>query len=70
MSAQKTGTPAREKPSAMTCSVTVLPVPVAPVIRPWRLAYFSAQVFRARRGAEIDLVVDEHAQLLRRQRPL
>ena len=37
MSAAKTGTPAREKPSARTCNVTVLPVPVAPVIRPWRL---------------------------------
>ena len=37
MSAANTGTPAREKPSASTCSVTVLPVPVAPVIRPWRL---------------------------------
>jgi hypothetical protein len=24
--------------SAMTCSDTVLPVPVAPVTRPWRLA--------------------------------
>ena len=27
--------PAREKPSAGACKVTVLPVPVAPVIRPW-----------------------------------
>ena len=26
------------KPSAMRCSVTVLPVPVAPAISPWRLA--------------------------------
>ena len=33
-----TGTPIREKRSAMTCSVTVFPVPVAPVMRPWRLA--------------------------------
>jgi invasion protein IalB len=35
------GTPARrrEKPSARICSVTVLPVPVAPAISPWRLAY-------------------------------
>ena len=31
LSAQKTGTPAREKPSARTCSVTVLPVPVGPM---------------------------------------
>jgi hypothetical protein len=30
----------RAKPSAMTWSVTVLPVPVAPVTRPWRLASF------------------------------
>ena len=41
MSAAKTGTPAAEKPSANTCSVTVLPVPVAPVTRPCRFA--SAQ---------------------------
>ena len=34
----KTGTPARLKPSAMPWSVTVLPVPVAPAISPWRLA--------------------------------
>ena len=33
-SARKTGTPRREKPSASTCRVTVLPVPVAPEIRP------------------------------------
>src|SRR5688572_12071398 len=37
-SAANTGTPAREKPSASTCSVTVLPVPVAPVTSPCRLA--------------------------------
>ena len=37
-SARKTGTPIREKCSASTCSVTVLPVPVAPVIRPCRFA--------------------------------
>ena len=37
-SAMKTGTPMRENCSAITCSVTVLPVPVAPVIQPWRLA--------------------------------
>jgi hypothetical protein len=37
-SARKTGTPRRENPSASTCRVTVLPVPVAPVMRPWRLA--------------------------------
>jgi hypothetical protein len=33
---QETGTPSREKPSAMPRSVTVLPVPVAPAIGPWR----------------------------------
>ena len=33
-----TGTPAADSPSASTCTVTVLPVPVAPAIRPWRLA--------------------------------
>ena len=38
MSAMNTGTPICEKDSASFCSVTVLPVPVAPVIRPWRLA--------------------------------
>ena len=38
MSAMNVGTPMREKPSASTWSVTVLPVPVAPVISPWRLA--------------------------------
>ncbi len=37
-SAMKTGTPIRLKCSAMTCSVTVLPVPVAPATSPWRLA--------------------------------
>src|SRR5262249_51706525 len=37
-SAMNTGTPILEKWSASIWSVTVLPVPVAPVIRPWRLA--------------------------------
>jgi hypothetical protein len=37
-SARKTGTPVRDRPSARTCSDTVLPVPVAPAIKPWRLA--------------------------------
>ncbi len=36
-SAQKTGTPAAEKPSEITWRLTVLPVPVAPVMRPCRL---------------------------------
>ena len=43
ISAANTGTPARAKPSAITCSDTVLPVPVAPVTRPCRLASASAQ---------------------------
>ena len=47
MSAANTGTPAREKPSASTCSVTVLPVPVAPVTRPWRLANFNVRYWSA-----------------------
>ena len=38
MSAMKQGTPALQKLSAMTCRVTVLPVPVAPAMSPWRLA--------------------------------
>jgi hypothetical protein len=33
-SARKLGTPMRENCSAITCSVTVLPVPVAPAMRP------------------------------------
>ena len=38
MSATNTGTPMLAKDSASFCRVTVLPVPVAPVMRPWRLA--------------------------------
>src|SRR5947209_15169495 len=45
ISAANTETPARAKPSAITCSETVFPVPVAPVTRPWRLA--SASVSHA-----------------------
>src|SRR5690242_11666198 len=41
-SATKHGTPLVENPSMMPCSVTVLPVPVAPAISPWRLARFSS----------------------------
>ncbi len=37
-SAMNTGTPIELKASAMVCNVTVLPVPVAPVISPWRFA--------------------------------
>jgi hypothetical protein len=51
-SAMNTGTPIFEKFSARVCRVTVLPVPVAPVIRPWRLAragsrWHSAEAFLA-----------------------
>jgi hypothetical protein len=38
ISAANTGTPMRLKASAITWSVTVLPVPVAPATKPWRLA--------------------------------
>jgi hypothetical protein len=38
MSARNTGTPIWLKLSASFCSVTVLPVPVAPVTSPCRLA--------------------------------
>ncbi len=37
MSAANTGQPAAEICSAISCRVRVLPVPVAPAIRPWRL---------------------------------
>ena len=48
MSAANTGTPAREKPSASTCRVTVLPVPVAPVTRPCRLPKASVRYSASR----------------------
>ena len=38
MSAMKQGTPAWQKVSAMTCRVTVFPVPVAPAMSPCRFA--------------------------------
>ena len=41
MSARKTGTPASLSCSAISCSVLVLPVPVAPAIRPCRLSIAS-----------------------------
>ncbi len=37
-SAMKTGTPISDSACASTCKVTVLPVPVAPVMQPWRFA--------------------------------
>ena len=60
MSAAKTGTPAFEKPSASTCRVTVLPVPVAPVTRPCRLASLQEQVFGLRALADQDVAVLKH----------
>ncbi len=42
-----TGTPAAESCSAMPCSVFVLPVPVAPAIRPWRLTIRSGSLTTA-----------------------
>ena len=47
MSATNTGTPAFESWPAISCSVLVLPVPVAPAIRPWRLSMLSATWTRA-----------------------
>ena len=38
MSAAKTGTPLALSCSASSCRVLVLPVPVAPATRPWRLS--------------------------------
>ena len=43
-SAMNTGTPIREKPSARVIRVTVLPVPVAPATRPWRLPNLGSNV--------------------------
>ena len=42
-SAANTATPAAESCSAMTCSVRVFPVPVAPAIRPWRFIVASGR---------------------------
>ena len=42
-SAMNIGTPRREKPSAITISEIVLPVPVAPATRPWRLPYLGSR---------------------------
>ena len=47
MSARNTGTPMSEKDSAMTFMVTVLPVPVAPAIRPWRFAMLGSRKMRS-----------------------
>ena len=63
MSAANTGTPAAEKPSASTCSVTVLPVPVAPVTRPWRLASFSS-THSGHEVAALAAAADQHLPVL------
>src|SRR2546430_9793600 len=43
-SATNTGTPAEDSCSAIPCSVLVLPVPVAPAMRPWRLTIRSGSL--------------------------
>jgi hypothetical protein len=65
-SAMNTGTPMREKPSAIVISVTVLPVPVAPATRPCRLPYLAAGT-RCRWVRRGDGLADEdgvHARVL------
>ena len=47
MSATKTGTPAFDSWPARSWSVLVLPVPVAPAMRPWRFSMLSATWTRA-----------------------
>ncbi len=52
MSAANTGTPAELNASASTCSVTVLPVPVAPATRPCRLNMASGmRIFASTTGS-------------------
>ncbi len=63
MSAANTGTPAAEKPSANTCSVTVLPVPVAPVTRPWRLASASSMHSAVRSWPDLAAADEDQAIL-------
>src|SRR5215203_3775965 len=46
-SAKNVGTPIALKLSASTCNVTVLPVPVAPAINPWRLAICGSRTMSA-----------------------
>ena len=59
-SARKVGTPAAESCSAISCSVRVLPVPVAPAIRPCRLSIRSG-TWTTASGVEL-LVVDARAE--------
>ncbi len=47
MSLMKTGTPAADSCSAMTCRLLVLPVPVAPATSPWRFSMASGMRTRA-----------------------
>ena len=61
MSLMKTGTPAADSCSAMTCRLFVLPVPVAPATRPWRFSMATGSApcrgigrALALRGAELD----------------
>ena len=55
MSARKTGTPWPESCSAISCSVLVLPVPVAPATRPCR---FRVRQRDAHRGVGVGRAVD------------
>ena len=64
MSAANTGTPAAEKPSASTCSDTVLPVPVAPVIEAVAVGELELQVLRLDAAAEEDLALLHQALAL------
>ena len=56
-SARNTGTPARESPSASSCSVRVFPVPVEPAIMPWRFIIRSGMRIGSSRGR---LAVAQH----------
>ena len=72
MSATKTGTPAFDSWPASSWRVLVLPVPVAPAIRPWRLSIDSATWTRAslRELAVVHRAADDEARLGRaRSRP-
>jgi hypothetical protein len=73
-SAQNTGTPALEKLSARICSVTVLPVPVAPVIKTVAVGIFQIEIFTlvdavvgVAAGADVKLAFFEHVVLVLRR---
>ena len=56
---------ARLKLSASICSVTVFPVPVAPVISPWRLAIAGSRKSQCRRAsASMDSAMGHSASRL------